>query len=464
MNFDIIIIGSGPGGYVAAIRASQLGMNVAVVEKAEIGGICLNFGCIPTKSLLKSAQVYNYTKQAKRYGITVSESIPDFKKIIKRSRQIAGQMSKGVEFLFKKNNITVINGFASLKNSDTINVKQKDGSETEYKAKHIIIATGARTRQLPNLPIDGEKIIGYKTALTLTNQPESMLVVGSGAIGTELAYFYSSIGTKVTLVEFMPNVVPLEDKEVSEQLFKNLKKAKIKLMLSSTVESVEINEENNKCKVEIKTPSGQEFHETDIVLSAVGISPNIENIGLEKIGINIEKNRIKVDEFYRTNIKGIYAIGDIIDTPALAHVASAEGITCVENICNKNPETIDYQNIPSAVYTNPEIASVGYTEEKAREKGFEIKIGNFPFSALGKATAAGAREGFAKLIFNSKDDTLLGAHLIGMNVTEMLAELVVLKKLGATGHQIIKTIHPHPTMSEAIMEAAAAAYDEAIHL
>ena len=462
MNFDLIVIGSGPGGYVSAIRASQLGMKVCVVEKSEIGGICLNWGCIPTKSLLKSAQVYSYIQHAGRYGIKVSEATADFNKIIKRSRKIASQMSKGVGFLFKKNNITVINGFAKLTTQNSVSVTDKDGNIKEIQSKNIILATGARSRELPNLKQDGKKIIGYREALALPEQPKSMLVVGSGAIGTELAFFYASLGTKVRLVEFLPNVVPLEDKEVSEQLSKSLKKAKIKLMLSSSVESVEI--VDDMCKVNIKTPEGEEIHEADIVLSAVGIAPNIENIGLETVGVNVEKNRIKVDDFYKTNIENIFAIGDIIDTPALAHVASAEGIICVEKIARHNPEPIDYKNIPSAVYTSPEIASVGYTEEAAKKAGFDIKIGNFPFSALGKATAAGAREGFAKLIFDRKNNTLLGAHLIGMNVTELIAGLVVGKKLKVTGEQIIKSIHPHPTMSEAIMEAAAHAFDEAIHI
>jgi len=461
MNFDLIIIGSGPGGYVAAIRASQLGMKVAVVEKSEIGGICLNWGCIPTKSLLKSSQVYSYIKNASRYGIKVGEVKADFPKIIKRSRTIAGQMSKGVAFLFKKNNIEVVNGFGKITAKNTVEVSNNENKK-EYSAKHIIIATGSRSRVLPNIKQDGKKIIGYREALSLTEQPKTMVVVGSGAIGTELAFFYSTMGTKVYLVEFMPNVTPLEDTEVSEQLEKSLKKAKIKLMLSSIVESVDTS--GDICKVQIKTPKGEEIIEANIVLSAVGITTNIENIGLEELGIEQEKGKIKVNDFYKTNVEGIYAIGDIINTPALAHVASAEGITCVENIAGKNPEKIDYHNIPGAIYTNPEVASVGYTEKSATEAGFELRIGRFPFSALGKATAAGSRDGFAKLIFDKKTDKLIGAHLIGMNVTEMLAELVVSKKLGATAHQLIKSIHPHPTMSEAIMEAAAEAHGEAIHI
>ncbi len=461
MNFDLIVIGSGPGGYVAAIRAAQLKMKVAVIEKSEIGGICLNWGCIPTKSLLKSSQVYSYIKTAKRYGITVGEVEPNFSKIISRSRTIANQMSKGVGFLFKKNNITLISGFGKIVNKNTVEVNSLEEVK-QYTTKNIILATGSRSRVLPNIVQDGEKIIGYKEALSLPEQPNTMVVIGSGAIGTELAFFYSTLGTKVHLVEYMPNVTPLEDIDISKQMEKSLKKAKIKLKLSSTVEAVDTS--GNICKVKVKTPKGEEIIEADIVLSAVGITPNLENIGIEEIGIELENGKIKVDDFYKTNIEGIYAIGDIINTHALAHVASAEGITCVENIAGKNPEKIDYKNIPTAIYTNPEVASVGYTEASAIKAGLDINVGRFPFSALGKATAAGSRDGFAKLIFDKKTDKLIGAHLIGLNVTEMLAQLVISKKLGATGHQIIKTIHPHPTMSEAIMEAAAQAHNEAIHI
>jgi len=462
MNFDLIVIGSGPGGYVAAIRASQLGMKVGVVERAELGGICLNWGCIPTKSLLKSASVFEYIQHAEEYGITVGESSADFSKIIARSRNVAEQMSKGIQFLFKKNNIEHLQGFGKLVDKSTVEVKNSDGVSTKYSAKNIILATGARSRQLPNLQQDGKYIIGYREALTLDKKPESMIVVGSGAIGTELAYFYNAMGTKVTLVEFLPNIVPLEDEEVSKQLGRSLKKLKIDVMVSSSVEKVEI--ENNKCKVTIKTKKGEEIHEADIVLSAVGITPNLENIGIEELGIELEKGKIKVDDYYCTNIEGVFAIGDIVHGPALAHVASAEGICCVEKIAGHHPKPVDYKNIPGAIYTTPEIASVGMTEQAAKDNGFETKIGKFPFTASGKATAAGNRDGFVKLIFDAKDNSLLGAHLIGLNVTEMIAELVVAKTLETTAMELIKSIHPHPTMSEAIMEAAAAAYGEVIHI
>jgi len=462
MNFDLIVIGSGPGGYVAAIRASQLGLKVGVVERAELGGICLNWGCIPTKSLLKSAQVFEYINHASEYGITVGEAKADFNKIIERSRNVADQMSKGIQFLFKKNNIEHLSGFGKLVDKSTVEVTDKDGNKQNYVAKHIILATGARSRQLPNLQQDGKFIIGYREALTLPQKPESMIVVGSGAIGTELAYFYNAMGTKVTLVEFLPNVVPLEDEEVSKQLGRSLKKVKIEVMVSSSVEKVEI--VNNKCVVTIKTKKGEETHQADIVLSAVGITPNLENIGIEELGIELEKGKIKVDEYYRTNIEGVYAIGDIVHGPALAHVASAEGICCVENIAGHHPRPVDYTNIPGCVYTTPEIASVGMSEKAALDAGYELKIGKFPFTASGKATAAGNRDGFIKLIFDAKDGMLLGAHMIGLNVTEMIAELVVAKTLETTGLEIIKSIHPHPTMSEAIMEAAAAAYGEVIHI
>ncbi len=461
MNYDIIIIGSGPGGYVAAIRASQLGLKTGVVERAELGGICLNWGCIPTKSLLKSAQVYEYANHAENYGIEINDAKPNFSKIIERSRNVSAQMNKGVEFLFKKNNITRINGFGKLTGNNTVEVTN-NGNKESYTAKHIILATGARSKELPNLKQDGKKIIGYREALTLKEQPESMIVVGSGAIGTELAYFYNAIGTQVTLVEFLPNIVPLEDQEVSAQLGRSLKKLKIKVMVNSSVESVEI--VNDKCIAKVRSKGKELTLEADIVLSAVGITPNLENIGLEENGIELENGKIKVDKYYRTNIQDIYAIGDIVHGHALAHVASAEGITCVEKIAGLNPEPIDYNNIPGATYTTPEVASVGITEENAKENGYEIKVGKFPFRASGKAAAAGNQDGFIKLIFDAKTDLLLGAHMIGLNVTEMIAELVVAKKTGVKAHDIIKSIHPHPTMSEAIMEAAAAAYDEAIHI
>jgi dihydrolipoamide dehydrogenase len=463
MNFDILVIGSGPGGYVAAIRAAQLGMNVGVVEKESLGGICLNWGCIPTKSLLKSAQAYEYAIHAADYGVSISGEVkPDFEAMVKRSRGVADGMSKGIRFLFKKNKVEVVNGFGKLTGKNKVEVTAEDGKKTEITAKHIILATGARSRQLPNLPLDGKKIFGYRAAMTLPNQPKSMVVVGSGAIGSEFAYFYQSIGTEVTLVEFLPNIVPLEDEEVSKQLERSFKKSGMKVMTSSSVEKVDTS--GKLCKVTIKTKKGEEVVEAEVVLSAVGITPNTEGIGLEEVGIVMENGRIKVDEFYRTNVEGVYAIGDIVDTPALAHVASAEGITCVEKIAGQNPVPINYNNIPGCTYTNPEVSSVGLTEAKAKEAGYEVKVGKFPFSASGKASAAGQKEGFVKLVFDAKYGELLGAHMIGGNVTEMIAGLVVAKKLEITGHELIKTIHPHPTMSEAIMEAAAAAYGEVIHI
>jgi dihydrolipoamide dehydrogenase len=463
MNYDVLIIGSGPGGYVAAIRAAQLGFKVGVVEKENLGGICLNWGCIPTKSLLKSAQVYEYALHSADYGVSISGEVkPDFEAMVKRSRGVAEGMSKGIQFLFRKNKIDTISGFGKLTGKNKVEITGEAGTKTEITAQHIILATGARTRQLPNLPLDFIKIFGYREALTLPTQPKSMVVVGSGAIGSEFAYFYQSIGTKVTLVEFLPNVVPLEDEEVSRQLERSFKKTGMKVMTSSTVESVDTS--GDVCKVTVKTPKGHEIIDAEVVMSAVGITPNIENIGLEEMGIIVENSRIKVDQFYRTNVDGIYAIGDIIATPALAHVASAEGITCVENIAGLNPYPVDYKNIPGCTYTNPEIASVGLTEAKAKEAGYEVKVGKFPFSASGKASAAGQKDGFIKLIFDAKYGELLGAHMIGGNVTEMIAEIVVARKLEITGHELIKTIHPHPTMSEAIMEAAAAAYGEVIHI
>lgn len=462
MNFDLIVIGSGPGGYVAAIRASQLGLKVAVVEKENLGGICLNWGCIPTKALLKSAQVYEYASHAAEYGVTVSDVKPDFEKMIARSRGVADAMSKGIQFLFKKNKVEVINGFGMLKDNHTVTVTAADGSAADYTAQHIILATGARSRELPNLKQDGVKIIGYRQALTLPKQPKSMVVVGSGAIGSEFAYFYNAVGTKVTLVEFLPNVVPLEDEEVSKTLERSFKKAGIAVMTNSTVESVDTSGE--LCRVKIQTKKGVEEVEAEIVLSAVGVSTNLEGIGLESLGVEVEKGKIKVDDFYRTNVEGVYAIGDIVHGPALAHVASAEGIVCVEKIAGQSPHPVNYKNIPGCTYTTPEVASVGMSEKAAVEAGYEIKVGKFPFTASGKATAAGAREGFVKLIFDAKYGELLGAHLIGANVTEMIAELVVARNLETTGHELIKSIHPHPTMSEAIMEAAAAAYGEVIHM
>lgn len=463
MNYDLIVIGSGPGGYVAAIRASQLGLKVAVVERAELGGICLNWGCIPTKSLLKSATVFEYIKSAAEYGVTLSgEAKPDFTAIVKRSREVADGMSKGIQYLFKKNKIELIVGNGKLLGGKKVEVTAADGQKTTYEANHIILATGASSRQLPNLPQDGEKIIGYRKALVLDKQPQSMIVVGSGAIGSEFAWFYNSIGTKVTLIEYMPEIVPLEDEEVSKQLGRSFKKAGISVMTSAEVTKVDTS--GAGVKVTVKTKKGEEVLDADIVLSAVGITPNISGIGLEEAGVTVENGRVKVDEYYRTSVSGIYAIGDIVPGQALAHVASAEGIACVEKIAGLDVEPINYKNIPGCTYTSPEVASVGMTEKAAKEAGYELKIGKFPFSASGKASAAGHKDGFVKLIFDAKYGELLGAHLIGANVTEMVAELVVARKLETTGHEIIKSVHPHPTMSEAIMEAAAAAYGEVIHI
>jgi dihydrolipoamide dehydrogenase len=463
MDYDIIILGSGPGGYVAAIRASQLKMKVAVVEKAELGGICLNWGCIPTKSLLKSAQVFDYLNHASDYGISISGEVSaDFNSMISRSRGVAEGMSKGIQFLFKKNNIVHINGYGRLTDSNSIEVEDKEGKKTNYTANHFILATGARSKELPNLKQDGIKIIGYREAMTLRKQPSSMVVVGSGAIGSEFAYFYQSIGTNVTLVEFLPRIVPNEDEEVSKLLERSFKKMKMKVMTDSSVESVDSSK--GTCLVSIKTPKGTEIVESDVVFSAVGVSTNIEDIGLEKRGIKAEKGKVVVDDFYRTSVQGVYAIGDIVHGPALAHVASAEGIICVEKIAGIDVTPLDYNNIPGCTYTNPEIASCGLTEAAARDAGFDIKVGKFPFSASGKASASGAKDGFVKLIFEAKYGELLGAHMIGANVTEMIAEIVLARKLETTGHEIIKAVHPHPTMSEAIMEAAAAAYGEVIHI
>jgi len=463
MNYDIIVIGSGPGGYVAAIRASQLGLKTAVVERSELGGICLNWGCIPTKALLKSAQVFNYASHASDYGVKIEgEIMADFENMVKRSRGVADGMSKGIQFLFKKNNIEVISGTAKIKPGKKIEVIDNEGKSTEYSANHIIIASGARSRELPNLKQDGKKIIGYREAMTLAEQPKSMVVVGSGAIGSEFAYFYNSIGTQVTLVEFMPNVVPVEDEEVSKQLERSFKKQKMKVMTEATVESVDTT--GDLCKVTINTKKGEVMVEAEVVLSAVGISTNLEGLGLDETGVKYDKGKVIVDEYYRTNVDGYYAIGDIVHGPALAHVASHEGIICVEKIAGYQPQVLDYGNIPGCTYTNPEIASVGMTEKQANEAGFEILIGKFPYMASGKATASGNRDGFVKIIINAKDDQLLGCHMIGDNVTEMIAEIVLARKSDINGHEILHTIHPHPTMSEAIMEAVAAAYGEAIHL
>jgi len=463
MKYDLIIIGSGPGGYVAAIRAAQLGFSVAVVERAELGGICLNWGCIPTKALLKSASVYKYAKHAKDYGVSIPDGVTiDFETIIKRSRGVAEGMSKGIQFLFKKNNITVINGRGSIKAPHCVEVTDFENNKKEYEATHIIIATGGRSKELPALKKDGQKIISYREAMTLPKLPQSMVVVGSGAIGTEFAYFYQTMGTQVTLVEFLPNILPIEDEEVSKHLERCFKKLGMKIMLDSSVESVNL--ENDICKVTIKTPKGEISIDSEIVLSAVGVVANIENIGLEENGIEVSKGKIIVNDFYKTNKEGIYAIGDVVHGPALAHVASAEAIICVEKIAGLNPEPLDYFNVPGCTYCSPEVASVGLTEKKAIESGYEIKVGKFPFMASGKASASGARDGFIKVIFDAKDDKWLGAHFIGENVTEMISGAVLARKLGARGHDILKSIHPHPTMSEAIMEAVAAAYGEVIHL
>ncbi len=463
MNYDIIILGSGPGGYVAAIRASQLGFTVAVVEKAETGGICLNWGCIPTKALLKSAQVFHYAKHAADYGININgEIIPDFEAIVRRSRGVAEGMSKGIQFLFKKNNITIINSFGKVMPGKKVEVTDAEDNKTVYEANHIIIATGARSRELPHLKIDGKKIIGYREAMTLPKQPQSMVVIGSGAIGSEFAHFYNTIGTKVTLVEMLPAVVPIEDEEVSKQLERSFKKNGMKVLTLSTVENVDTS--GDLCKVTVKTPKGEEIIEAEIVLSAVGIATNIEGIGLEETGIATERGKVIIDDFYCTSVEGYYAIGDIVKGPALAHVASREGIICVEKIAGKEVESINYNNIPGCTYTSPEIASVGYTEKAALEAGYEIKVGKFPFTASGKASAAGFRDGFVKVIFDAKLGEWLGAHFIGENVTEMIAEVVVARTLETTAHEILASVHPHPTMSEAVMEAVAAAYGEVIHL
>ena len=462
MKYDIIIIGSGPGGYVTGIRASQLGFKVAIVEKENLGGICLNWGCIPTKALLKSAEVYNYLKHVDDYGLKAEAIDKDFEAVIKRSRGVAEGMSKGVQFLMKKNKIDVINGFGKIKTGKKVDVTDADGKVTEYSADNIIIATGARSRELPSLPQDGVKVIGYRQAMTLPKQPEKMIIVGSGAIGVEFAHFYNSMGTDVTVVEFMPNVVPVEDLDISKQFEKSLKKSGIKVMTNSSVEAVDTS--GNGVVATVKTKKGEEKLEADILLSAVGIKTNIENIGLEDVGIVTDRDKILVNDWYQTNIPGYYAIGDVTPGPALAHVASAEGITCVEKLAGIHTEAIDYGNIPGCTYASPEIASVGMTEKQAKEKGYDLKIGKFPFSASGKASAAGTKDGFVKVIFDAKYGEWLGCHMIGAGVTDMIAEAVLGRKLETTGHEVLKAVHPHPTMSEAVMEAVAAAYDEVIHL
>ena len=460
-KYDILVIGGGPGGYVAAIRAAQLGKKVGVIERESLGGICLNWGCIPTKALLKSANVFEYISHSQDYGITVKEAKVDFEGMIKRSRSVADGMSKGVQFLLKKNKVDHIDGHGKLKSPKKVEV-EKDGKKEVYEADHIILATGGRSRELPSMPIDNEKIIGYRKAMVLEKQPKKMVVVGSGAIGVEFAYFYHSIGTEVTIVEFMPNIVPVEDEEISKQLARTFKKKGINIMTESEVTAVDT--KGKGCKVTVKTKKGEEQLECDVVLSAVGITTNLENLGLETLGIKTEKGKVVIDDYYKTSVDGVYAIGDIVKGPALAHVASAEGIICVEKIAGENPQPLDYNNLPGCTYCFPEIASVGYTEKAAKEAGYEIKVGKFPFSASGKAKAAGHSDGFVKVIFDAKYGEWLGCHMIGANVTEMIAEAVAARKLETTGHEIIKSVHPHPTMSEAIMEAAAAAYDEVIHL
>ena len=460
-NYDVVILGSGPGGYVTAIRSSQLGFKTAIIEKESLGGICLNWGCIPTKALLKSAEVFEYLNHAESYGIEVENFSKNFEKVIKRSRDVANTMSKGVNFLMKKNKIKVYTGFGKINSDKTISIKGEK-EESKISGTNIIIATGARSRDITSLPKDGEKIIGYRKAMVLEKQPREMIIVGSGAIGVEFAYFYNSMGTKVTLVEYEKNIAPIEDKDISKELSKILKKSGINILNSSKVVDSKI--VGDKVEVTIESNNKKSIINGDVVLSAVGIKSNIENIGLEEIGIEVENDKIKVDEFYSTNIENIYAIGDVVDGPALAHVASAEGITCIEKIKGLNPNPIDYNNIPGCTYCKPEVASVGYTEEKAIAEGYDIKVGKFPFSASGKAQASGQPNGFVKVIFDSKYGEWLGCHMIGSNVTEMISEAVVGRKLETTGHEILKAIHPHPTLSEAVMEAVADAYDEVIHL
>ncbi len=462
MDFDVIVLGSGPGGYVTAIRASQLGLKTAVVERESLGGICLNWGCIPTKALLKSANVFEYINHASDYGLTVEGADKDFDAVVKRSRGVADGMSNGVKFLMKKNKIEVIMGEGTLKAGKKISVKDADGKTKEYSAKHVIIATGARSRELPSLKQDGKKIIGYRKAMTLEKQPKKLVVVGSGAIGVEFAYFYNAMGTEVTIVEYLPNIVPVEDEDVSKQLERSFKKAGIKIMTESEVTKVDTS--GDGCKITVKTKKGEETLEADVVLSAVGVQANIENIGLEALGIKTEKGKIVVDKFYKTNIDGYYAIGDCVPGQALAHVASAEGIICVEQIAGHHPQPLNYNNIPGCTYCSPEIASVGYTEKQAKEAGYDVKVGKFPFSASGKASAAGHKDGFVKVIYDAKYGEFLGCHMIGANVTEIIAEAVVARRLETTGMEVLKAVHPHPTMSEAVMEATAAAYDEVIHL
>lgn len=462
MDFDLIVLGSGPGGYVAAIRASQMGLKTAIIERESLGGICLNWGCIPTKALLKSANVFDYINHADEYGIKVEKADKDFTAVVKRSRDTADAMSKGVQFLMKKNKIEVIMGNGKLLKGKKVAVTGTDGKTKEYSAKNIIISTGARSRELPSIKQDGEKIFGYRKAMTMEKQPTKMVIVGSGAIGSEFAYFYNAMGTEVTLIEYMPGIVPVEDEEISKQLERSFKKSGIKVMTQSEVTGVDTQGEG--CKVTVKNKKGEQTIECDVVLSAAGVVANLEDIGLEDIGVKTEKGKIQVDEYYSTGVEGYYAIGDCTPGPALAHVASAEGIICVEKIAGEKPLPLDYNNLPGCTYCSPEVASVGYTEKAAQEAGYDIKVGKFPFSASGKAKAAGHPEGFVKVIFDAKYGEFLGCHMIGANVTEMIAEVVVARKLETTGMEIVKSVHPHPTMSEALMEASAAAYDEVIHI
>ena len=462
MKFDIAIIGSGPGGYVAAIRASQLGKKVAIIERENLGGICLNWGCIPTKALLKSAQVFDYINHSDDYGISIKDAKVDFDGMVKRSRGVADGMSKGIAFLMKKNKIEVINGTGKLAGKGKINVTDDKGKSSIVEADHIILATGARSRELPNIPIDGKNVVGYRDAMVLPKQPKEMIVIGSGAIGMEFAYFYSTIGTKVTIVEFMDRILPVEDADVSKTMMMNYKKKGIEIMTNSSVEKVE--SKGGKSTVTIKTKKGTETKECDIVLSAAGVQTNLENLGLEEMGIKHDKGKIVVDDFYKTTAPGVYAIGDIVPGPALAHVASAEGIICVEAICGHHPQALNYGNIPGCTYTHPEVASVGLTEEQAKEKGYELRVGKFPFSASGKASASGHKDGFVKVIFDKKYGEWLGCHMMGEGVTDMIAEAVVARNLETTGMEVLKSVHPHPTMSEAVMEAVAQAYEECIHL
>lgn len=465
MQFDILVIGSGPGGYVAAIRAAQLGKKVAIIEREALGGICLNWGCIPTKALLKSAQVFEYLNHAKDYGLEVDNAKVNFSAVISRSRTVADGMSKGVQFLMKKNKIQVINGTAQLARNKSVIVSTSDGKKEEYTAEHIILATGGRAKHLESVPVDGTSIIDYRKAMTLEKLPARLVIVGAGAIGVEFAYFYNALGTEVHIVEFMEQgLVPREDADISKELTKIFKKKGIITYANTSVESVEKLKSTLKVNIKNRADGKTSHIECDLVLSAAGVSPNTENLGLEALGVKMEKGFVIVDKDYKTSVPGIYAIGDIVPGPALAHVASAEGIHCIERICNLHSDPIDYNNIPGCTYCSPEIASVGYTESAAKAAGHEILVGKFPFSASGKASAAGAKEGFVKVIFDKKYGEFLGAHFLGMNVTEMIAEVVVARKLETTGHEILKSVHPHPTMSEAIMEATAAAYGEVIHL